>query len=229
MKQARVRIHQYQPPSNQPVTDSGNETGKDTSCEGVNNDTNNDSNTDTEQNQGDDNLASDEDNQAPVISVLAPSEVKHGQSIELTASATDPEGGPLSYVWQQLSGQSVTLSAELSLSFTIPEANSGYDEIYRFSLTVSDEYGAQSKQEFEFVAKTLMDTVPASRLLHQAGIGPTYSEILAAEGVSAQDWIEAQIQLPITYHVDYLENYPDRDYPRQINRIDTASQQAQRH
>ncbi|TMP81532.1 hypothetical protein CWB73_08140 [Pseudoalteromonas phenolica] len=136
-----------------------------------------------------DNLASDEDNQAPVISVLTPSEVKHGQSIELTASATDPEGGPLSYLWQQLSGQSVTLSAEQSLSFIIPEANSGYDEIYRFSLTVSDEYGAQSKQEFEFVAKTLMDTVQASRLLHQAGIGPTYSEILAAEGVIAQDWI----------------------------------------
>lgn len=160
------------------------------------------------------------DNTAPVISLSPPNNVSHGQTLTLNANASDSDGDTLTYSWQQLSGQSIETSGNDVLTLTIPSPLSGYDEMYRFLLRVTDEHGAQSEFEFGFTAKAIMDSAHAARLLHQAGLGPTYEEILSAQGLSAEEWIDAQMQLPITYHVDYLENYPDRDYPRQINRID---------
>jgi uncharacterized protein (DUF1800 family) len=160
------------------------------------------------------------DNTAPVISLSPPNNVSHGQTLTLNASASDSDGDTLSYSWQQLSGQPIETSGDDVLTLTIPSPLSGYDETYRFLLTVTDEHGAQSEFEFGFTAKVIMDSAHAARLLHQASLGPTYDEILSAQGLSTQEWIDAQMELPITYHVDYLENYPDRDYPRQINRID---------
>jgi len=160
------------------------------------------------------------DNTAPVISLSPPDNVSHGQTLTLNANASDSDGDTLTYSWQQLSGQSIETSGNDVLTVTIPSPINGYDETYRFLLRVTDEHGAQSEFEFGFTAKAYMDSAHAARLLHQASLGPTYEEILSAQGLSAEEWIDAQMQLPITYHVDYLENYPDRDYPRQINRID---------
>ncbi|WP_394192443.1 DUF1800 family protein [Pseudoalteromonas atlantica] len=160
------------------------------------------------------------DNTAPVISLSPPDNVSHGQTLTLNANASDSDGDTLTYSWQQLSGQTIETSGNEVLTITIPSPLTGYDETYRFLLRVTDEHGAQSEFEFGFTAKAYMDSAHAARLLHQASLGPTYEEILSAQGLSAEEWIDAQMQLPITYHVDYLENYPDRDYPRQINRID---------
>lgn len=160
------------------------------------------------------------ENTAPVISLSPPDSVSHGQTLTLNASASDSDGDTLTYNWQQLAGQPIETSDNEVLTLTIPSPLSGYDEAYRFLLRVTDEHGAQSEFEFGFTAKATMDSSHAARLLHQASLGPTYEEILSAQGLSAEEWIDSQMQLPITYHVDYLENYPNRDYPRQINRID---------
>ena len=160
------------------------------------------------------------ENTAPVISLSPPDSVSHGQTLTLNASASDSDGDTLTYNWQQLAGQPIETSGNEVLTLTIPSPISGYDEAYRFLLRVTDEHGAQSEFEFGFTAKATMDSSHAARLLHQASLGPTYEEILSAQGLSAEEWIDSQMQLPITYHVDYLENYPNRDYPRQINRVD---------
>ena len=200
-----------------PVSENPTTTPVNGGTDGSDNNGNNGSN-DNSGNDNDDNSASE--NKTPVLNLTPPTEVNHGQQVEIKANASDADGDTLSYKWQQLAGQTVTLSAQAEISFEIPQPINGFDETYRFLLTVTDEHGAQASREFEFTAKTVMGRKQAARLLHQAGVGPRYEEIIAAEGMSAQQWIEAQMQLPITYHVDYLENYPNRDYPIQINRID---------
>ena len=195
-------------------TDSGNTDSGNTDSDNTDSD-----NTDSGNEQPDDGT-DEAPNNDPIVEVVAPADASFGETISLKATASDEDGDTLTYEWQQLAGQPVSLEGEDIVSITLPDPINGYDEIYSFALTVTDEHGAQAKTAFELSVKQTLDTRQAARLLHQAGIGPTYTEILAAEGKSAEQWVDEQMQLPITYHVDYLENYPNRDYPIQINRID---------
>ncbi|MDO6575240.1 hypothetical protein, partial [Staphylococcus pasteuri_A] len=76
------------------------------------------------------------------------------------------------------------------------------------------------RQQLSFEVKRAMSSAQAARLLHQATLGPKGSEITHATGVSEEEWLSEQMQLPITEHLPLVQNYPDRDEPNHINRID---------
>lgn len=86
-------------------------------------------------------LEPDSTNAPPTVSISAGSgtEYKIGDNVTLTSTASDPEGGPLAYLWQQVSGPEAALGATdaPSLNFTAPNV-AGSAEL-EFRLTVTDQ------------------------------------------------------------------------------------------
>lgn len=162
-------------------------------------------------------------NKAPSISITnVPSEVAKGQSLTLSATASDEDGSIASVIWQQSEGQnvlaepvnanSITLDLAPALSFTPTE--------YAFTVTATDNQGATATANIRFTALNRMDQLASSRLLHQGSMGPTLNEIHQAQGLSEQQWLDQQIALPVGYHSDYLIKSPGEDEFGYINRID---------
>lgn len=80
-------------------------------------------------------------NQPPVVTASATANVIKTGTIFLNGGATDPEGGALTYLWQQVSGTSVTIQNPTSAVTTAPNAPAGN---YIFTLTVTDNKGAKT-------------------------------------------------------------------------------------
>ncbi|MEL0647069.1 DUF1800 family protein [Pseudoalteromonas agarivorans] len=162
-------------------------------------------------------------NKIPILSVAnIPTEIAKGQTIELIATASDKDGTISSVVWQQTSG-TVLLNEPIeatSATITLAPALSYKPIDYAFSVTATDNEGATSSQIVSFTARNSMDDHSAARLLHQGSMGPTYTEIQSARGLSEQKWLDNQIAQPINYHSDYLIKVDDDDDFKYISRID---------
>ncbi|MDH5545710.1 MAG: S8 family serine peptidase [Gammaproteobacteria bacterium] len=76
-------------------------------------------------------------NQAPQISVMANRRANPGQVLNLTATASDPEGKAMSYLWTQVSGPLVSISQSTTTNavITVPAATGSM--VFQFS--ASDE------------------------------------------------------------------------------------------
>lgn len=72
-------------------------------------------------------------NGAPTLVVGADQVVNEGQAVTLTATATDPDGDPLTFTWVQTSGPMVTLSGA---DFTAPTVDA--ETVLTFQVTVTD-------------------------------------------------------------------------------------------
>ena len=85
-------------------------------------------------------ISDDDSNTAPVINVTENFQVNTGQTVELTSTASDDENDVLTYLWQQTSGEAVTLNDtdKLSATFVAPSAAASLN----FSLTATDTKGA---------------------------------------------------------------------------------------
>lgn len=161
-------------------------------------------------------------NKIPILSVAnIPTEIAKGQTIELNATANDKDGTITSVVWQQTAGTSILSEPIEALSATITIAPAlSYKPIeYAFSVTATDNEGATSSQTVYFTARNSLEEHSAARMLHQATMGPTLSEIQSAKGLSEQQWLDKQMALPINYHRDYLVTLDDDDF-KYISRID---------
>ncbi|KTF17540.1 DUF1800 domain-containing protein [Pseudoalteromonas sp. H103] len=162
-------------------------------------------------------------NKIPILSVAdIPNEIAKGQTIELSATASDKDGTISSVVWQQTSG-TVLLNEPIeatSATITIEPALSYKPINYSFSVTATDNEGATNTQVVSFTARNSMSDYSAARLLHQGSMGPTLAEIQSAKGLSEQQWLDKQIALPVNYHRDYLVKLDGEDGFRYINRID---------
>ncbi len=162
-------------------------------------------------------------NKIPILSVAdIPNEIAKGQTIELSATASDKDGTISSVVWQQTSG-TVLLNEPIeatSATITIEPALSYKPINYAFSVTATDNEGATNTQVVSFTARNSMSDYSAARLLHQGSMGPTLAEIQSAKGLSEQQWLDKQIALPVNYHRDYLVKLDGEDDFRYINRID---------
>ena len=85
-----------------------------------------------------------EENYPPVADAGPAQTVDCESTVTLSGSATDPEGDPLTYSWEQISGPSVrtiTDASKLQASFTAPTVTVDTDLLFR--LTVSDETNAE--------------------------------------------------------------------------------------
>ena len=128
-------------------------------------------------------------NKPPSISVAnAPSEVAKGQSLALTATASDEDGSIASVIWQQTAGQVVLAEPTKANSITLDlaPASSFTPKEYVFTVTATDNQGAAVTQSIRFTAFNRMDQFASSRLLHQGSMGPTLNEIRQAQGLSEQ-------------------------------------------
>jgi len=87
-------------------------------------------------------ILDDESNLAPIVNAGQNSQTNTRQRTDLQGAASDPEGRPLSYMWQQLAGTTVSLSnaSSLNASFVAPSSAGTLE----FSLNVSDDFGATS-------------------------------------------------------------------------------------
>ncbi|WP_375579330.1 tandem-95 repeat protein [Marivirga tractuosa] len=121
------------------------------------------------------NVAPEEVNIAPVVnagnnkSITLPT-----NSVTLNASASDEDGEVISYLWEQVSGETdITISGENSSSLVIDELKEG---IYDFQITVEDNDGSLASDEVR-VTVTALNTPPI------ANAGPNKTITLPQDSV----------------------------------------------
>ena len=86
-------------------------------------------------------------NNSPDADAGADQTVKGGQAVTLSGSGLDPDGDPLTFAWQQVSGPGVLLpdAHRASISFTAPALDSSTAALFR--LTVSDSRGGSGTDD----------------------------------------------------------------------------------
>ena len=90
------------------------------------------------------------DNQAPTVSVSGPSDtIEVGESFAISASASDADGDTLTYAWEQVSGDDLTLAGTDTDELTVTANEAGS---YTVQVTVTDPSGASDTASFEFSA-----------------------------------------------------------------------------
>lgn len=102
-------------------------------------------------------------NQLPVAVISAPASVPTGATVVLDGSgSSDSDGSIVSYQWQQVEGPEVELagSASAQASFTAPDVNG--DTTFAFSLTVTDNAGAEASSSTSVVVEGSADGVTYS-------------------------------------------------------------------
>ncbi len=77
-------------------------------------------------------------NQLPTVTVTQGLVIAEGQPVTLTSTALDPETGPLTYQWTQLSGPSVVLSSPNALTTSFVAPYVAADTVFTFELLVKD-------------------------------------------------------------------------------------------
>lgn len=94
-------------------------------------------------------------NAAPVVSAGTAQAVTEGVTVQLSATASDPNGDAMSIAWSQVSGPMITLSSttDLNASFQAPSVNNPEDIV--LSLTVTDARGLSASHR---VTITIEDT-----------------------------------------------------------------------
>ncbi|MCJ8294779.1 MAG: hypothetical protein MJK15_10270 [Colwellia sp.] len=83
------------------------------------------------------------ENKAPQAAIISPSSVLSFDNVELNASSSyDPDGEITSYSWQQIAGNTVTLSSQDTAVITFIAPQVSNQTIITFKLTVTDTSGA---------------------------------------------------------------------------------------
>jgi hypothetical protein len=97
-------------------------------------------------------------NSPPVAAAGGNMSVNAGETVSLQGSGSDADGTNLVYLWEQLSGQNVTLNEtdNAELTFTAPSSSGSLT----FQLTVTDEMGAVDSDTVK-VTVTAVTTPPA--------------------------------------------------------------------
>ncbi|AOT11233.1 DUF1800 domain-containing protein [Pseudoalteromonas luteoviolacea] len=175
-----------------------------------------------DQNASDDLADTQNVSTSPVVDIRLPSDVVRKGSVITIDSVIEGSTEGLSFAWTQISGPTLILTGadSASLTVTLPSASSINSESYTFSLTVTDSAGMSTYTETSIESVNAMTELQASALMQQATLGATYAETQSASGMSESEWLDQQIALAPTLHTPLLENYPDRDNPSHINRID---------
>ena len=105
-------------------------------------------------------ISDDDSNTAPAVTLSENREVNTGATVTVTATATDNENDPLTYLWQQTAGTTVTLNNAdaLSANFVAP-ATAGTVEL-SFTATDSKNLSTTSQITLTVVAATVTTPAP---------------------------------------------------------------------
>jgi uncharacterized protein (DUF1800 family) len=98
--------------------------------------------------------------------------------------------------------------------------NSSNKFILIISILLLSSCSDSEDKDIESVTVEPMGEYSAARLLHQGTMGPTLDEISQTQELTAEQWVDQQMALPVQYHISYLEKDPDNDDFVYINRID---------
>ncbi|WP_100643959.1 choice-of-anchor B family protein [Alteromonas facilis] len=105
-------------------------------------------------------IRDDESNQAPTADASGDFQVNARQTVNLAATASDPEGEPLTISWQQNAGASVNLldADTLTPRFSAPNSATSLT----FELTVEDDFGVTTTDSITVTVNAVTSTVTTS-------------------------------------------------------------------
>jgi hypothetical protein len=115
-------------------------------------------------------------NEPPIIREIAGLTVNEGEKVAITASAFDPEGSRLSYLWTQRLGTGLSLSGQNTptLSFDAPTVSE--DVTLSFRIEVIDENGNGSSETADVLVRNLPDVIVVNPPSLSAGADQSVSE-----------------------------------------------------
>jgi hypothetical protein len=124
-------------------------------------------------------IRDDESNQAPNATIGDDREVNPRARVELTVTATDPEGQELLYDWTQSAGTEITIDnpSDSSISFTAPDAAGDI----ALQVDVTDDFGATTTASVVITvvaSETPTPTEPAPELTRSNSGGGGTSHLL---------------------------------------------------
>lgn len=127
----------------------------------------------------------DESNQAPLANAGENFQLNTRQASQLRGMGSDPEGRPLSYLWQQTSGPAVNLSnaASANVNFTAPASAA----TLTFSFSVTDDFGisAIDNVQVTVIGSTANDAKPSS------GGGSLFALLVLAMLILPLRWVRS--------------------------------------
>lgn len=114
---------------------------------------------------GDDSSTPPPSNSQPVVSISGETEVTEGNTLAISAVASDSDGSIASYSWQYISGPEVTLTGSDSenVSFTAPELDD--DAQLVLEVTVTDDKGATASAQVTIALKRKVLSVTITGLV----------------------------------------------------------------
>lgn len=113
-------------------------------------------------------ILDDESNQAPSANAGGNRQVNARQTVRLDGTGSDPEGGDISFLWEQTSGATVTLSNANTRSATFTAPNS--QTTLGFQLKTTDAFGASSTDSIT-VSVVASATPPPTQSTESSGGG----------------------------------------------------------
>ena len=93
-------------------------------------------------------ISDDDSNSAPIVTLPENSEINTGATLTVTATVSDNENDEMTYLWQQVSGTSVTLNNRETLSTTFTSPNSAGD--IQLSFTATDSKGLSTMKSITY-------------------------------------------------------------------------------
>ncbi|SNY54693.1 choice-of-anchor B domain-containing protein [Arsukibacterium tuosuense] len=126
-------------------------------------------------------ILDNDSNTPPTVSIGENRQVNAGQSVTLTAVATDPEGDSISYQWQQQSGPSVSLqsAASSTVSFIAPASASQLV----LSVTATDGRGAAASASITITVVASPPPPPPAAVAESSGGSMPVSWLLLGCGL----------------------------------------------
>jgi hypothetical protein len=117
-------------------------------------------------------------NEPPIVREIAVTTANEGDKVVITASAFDPEGGQVSYLWTQLLGVEVSVTGmnTPTLSFDAPAVSE--DVTLSFRVEAIDEEGNGSSETADVLVKNLPEVVVVAPPLSAQSVSEGASVIL---------------------------------------------------
>tara|TARA_R110000803_G_scaffold190884_1_gene253478 strand:- start:485 stop:3241 length:2757 start_codon:yes stop_codon:yes gene_type:complete len=114
-------------------------------------------------------ISDDDSNSAPIITLSENREVNTGATVNVTATATDNENDPMTYLWRQTSGTSITLNTAntLTTNFVAPASEGNVV----LSFTATDSKGLSSEESITLTVIAVPVALPIPKEDKSSGSG----------------------------------------------------------